>query len=112
MYLGLQASIATTIGPTYEMEMREKKGYVKNAKLQCTMPILLFKIILRVADGVFNVYLLHITGLQGIGTMWMVGDTIWCLKHQYTSRSYSLYNHLVISAQIDVSQLAQWSTSF
>ena len=42
------------------MEMREKGDYVKNAKLQYTMSILLFKIILRVAEGVFDRYILNI----------------------------------------------------
>jgi hypothetical protein len=82
MYLGLQASIAPTIGPTYEIETGEKKGYVKNANLQCTMRILLFQIILRVAEGVFDVYILNMNELKGRGPLGKLGDINLCRNHQ------------------------------
>ena len=60
-----------------------KRGYVKNVNLLSTILIPLSKIVVRVGEGVFNVYLSKRRDLEGIGGLWKAGDAIWCLKHQW-----------------------------
>ena len=46
------------------------------------MSILLFKVILRVAEGVFDRYILNIKELKGHGPLGKVGDMNLCQNHQ------------------------------
>ena len=56
-----------------------KRGHVKNANLLSTILIPLSKIVVRVGEGVFNVYLSNRKDPKGIGGLWKAGDAIWYL---------------------------------
>jgi len=52
------------------------QGYVKKANLLPMMLIALSKIVVRVTQGVFNVYLSTRKDPKEIGQLWKIGDAI------------------------------------
>ena len=73
----LQGSAAPDPGPLNQAEMRGGDGgNVKNVNLLPTMSIPSSKIVMRVGEGVLDVYILNKKDPKGIGTVWKDGDVI------------------------------------